>query len=193
MKRINMFSLALVFLLLLLFSFACKEGTSLVAPDNTSVSSEEPNWISLPVPNDTRLQKTFSVTELITVQNGGTIQIRESYDGGPHGKVKVFAKIKFGKNVVTEDTYFTMTLDDETCMLTFSPSMTFDKDAELTIELKGIDLGGVDKKDVDFVYYDANGQYVSVDYKKLKVNIRKGDLKVEKVKIPHFSRYGFTK
>ena len=193
MKKINMFSLALVFLLSLLFSFACQEGTSLVAPDNTSVSSEEPNWISLPAPNDTRLQKTFTVTELITKQSGGELSLRESYVGGPHGEVEVFATIRFAPNALPEDTQVTMSLDDETGVLSFTPSMSFNRDAALTIVLGGIDLSGVSENDIDFKYYDANGQYVSVDYNKLSIDIDDGGLGVLKVDIPHFSRYGFTK
>jgi len=192
MKKIKLFPVPLIVLFSLLFIFACSEESSIVAPGNTSISSEEPNWISLPL-NDNRLQKTFIVTKLITKRHGGKIDFKKSYKGGPHGEVKVSVKMKFPPNAVNEDTEFTMTLNDETGTISFSPSMTFNKDAVLTVEFKGIDLKGVNKKEVDFVYYNADGKYVSVDYKKLKVNIRKGHLKVEKAKIRHFSRYGFTK
>lgn len=193
MKKINMFSLALVVLLSFLFSTACQEESSIVAPGKTSVSSEEPNWVGLPVPNDTRLQKTFTVSELITKQSGGVLSLRESYVGGPHGEVEVFATIKFAPNALSEDTQVTMSLDDETGVLSFTPSMSFNRDAALTFSLGGMDLTGLSEDDVDFKYYDANGQYVSVDYNKLSVDINHGGLGVLKVDIPHFSRYGFTK
>jgi hypothetical protein len=100
MKNLKSFSLVLILPLLLLSLFACQGGSSLVSPDNTSVSSEDPNWISLPASDNNQLRKTVSVTQLITAQNSGKISLRDFYKGGPHKKVSISAEIKFEPNTI---------------------------------------------------------------------------------------------
>jgi len=192
MKKFNLLSLALVFLLSLLLSYACKEETSLIAPGKTSVSSEEPNWISLPL-SANRLQKTFMVTQKITKRRGGTISLKKAYVGGPHGKVKVSVKMEFPPKSIDHDEKFTLTIDDETGMMSISPEMTFNKAVSLTIKLEGIDLSGLDEDQIGFVYLDADGNYIPADFNKLKIDIGKGKLGVIKVTTNEGSRYGFTK
>ncbi len=189
MKKLKLFAMVLILPLL----FACQEESNLVGPEKSSVSTSEPSWISIPASENNQLKKVFSVTQLITAQSGGVIRLDESYEGGPFGNVMLSAEIKFAPGTIDEDTYFTMAFDDEAGVITFSPSMTFNQDAPLTISLKGIDLSDVNIDDIGFVYFDANGEYVDVDAKKLWVKTNDGSLGVLQAQIPHFSRYGFTK
>ena len=189
MKKLKLFALVLM----LPFLFACQEESSLVGPEKVSASSSEPNWISLPSSDASQLKKVFSVTELITVQSGGVIRLDEAYEGGPFGNVSLSAEIKFAPGTINEDTYFTMAFDDEAGVITFSPSCTFNNEAPLTISLKGINLNDVDTDEIGFVYYDANGEYVEVDSKRLWAKTIDGSLGILQAQIPHFSRYGFTK
>ena len=193
MKRLKLFSIILIVSSLLLLLIGCQDESSIISPDKTAISNEEPNWISLPVPSDNRLMKVHKVTKLITVKDGGKITLKKRFDAGDNTKVEIKAEIKFGPNIVTEDTKFTMALDDKKGMLTFTPAMTFNGSVPLMVSLKGIDLEGVMEDEINFVYFDSNGQLVEVFYKKLLVDVESGILAVFHVEIPHFSRYGFTK
>ena len=192
MKIFN-YLLVIILSSLLLFYVGCQDESSIVSTDNSFVSNEDPNWIQLPVTNDNQLQKVHSVKKLITVKRGGKISLKKKFKGGPHKTFEINAEIKFRPNVVTKDTKFTMALDDKTGMLTFSPAMTLNGNAQLSVSLKGINLDGLNAEEIDFVYCDSNGQFVEVDYKKLIVDVEDGILAVLKVEPPLLSRYGFTK
>ena len=59
-------------------------------------------------------------------------------------------------------------------------------------EFLGLDLTGVDSKNVGFVYQAEDGSYEYIDYSKIEVDIKSGKLKVRDARLPHFSRYGFV-
>lgn len=113
--------------------------------------------------------------------------------GKKDNKVEVYAKIDYPANSVDEDVEITMTFDPETGVFTFGPSMVFNKDAKLTVKLKGLDLKGVDKKDIDFVYHRLDGTEEYVKHSNISINEKKCELKVENIKIRHFSRFGFVR
>ena len=108
-------------------------------------------------------------------------------------KVEVYAKIDYPAHAVDEDVEITMTFTPETGMFTFGPSMLFNKDAKLTVKLKGLDLKGVDKKDIDFVYQRLDGTLEYVKHSNISINEKKGELKVQNIKIRHFSRFRFVR
>ena len=86
-----------------------------------------------------------------------------------------------------------MTWDPKTNMVSFYPHMDFMKIAPLTISVKGVDLKKlkIKKGDVRFVYFDAAGDEVEMDSK--KIWFKKDSFGVLQVEIGHFSRYGFTR
>ena len=100
----------------------------------------------------------LTVTGLIKSKKSSELIMDSSYKldsgkkgHGKHGKkVEVYAKIKYPAKAVDKDVMITMTFDPETQVFTFSPHMTFNKDAKLEVKLKGLDLKGVKKGDVDF-------------------------------------------
>ena len=192
MKRTSVFSLPLVFLLSLLFSFACQEESSLIAPDNAKVSSEEPNWVGLPTPKYQRLSKSFNAGDLIKKDEDGELIIDESYESVDGNTVKVIAKLKLYKGTIDEDTYIAMAVDGETGVLTFTPHMDFNMEAELYVKIEGFNLDGVQIRNLDFLYL-TNSNYESVDHKEIIVDESSGLLELKEGKVPHFSRYGFTK
>ena len=197
-----MFNL-LITLFMLFLTIGCQEDSSLVAPNNSTSISESatvPNWISLPTSEETVLNKgdksnngKYYSSGLITVIEGGSISLGGSYKGGKHGKVKFSAHIVFDANTVNEDTEFTMELNPEIGQFTFSPSYMFNKEATLTVDITGLDIDETDVDNISFVYMDKDNQPVSVDYHKITIKVKKGGVRVLKIKIPHFSRYGFTK
>jgi len=185
----------LVLSILFLSIAACQEGSSLVGPENTSVSSQNQ------LDKKSKKEGDYSVSQMITVKSGGKITLKESLKEGPFGKkAKISAEIKFAPGTVTHDQEFTMTLDPETGLISFSPAMTFDKIAPLTISIKGIDYKALKIKKGDknklreilkFVYFSETGKEEYVDSK--KIWIKKDSFGILQAEIPHFSRYGFTK
>ncbi len=175
-----------------IFFFAgCSDKDSIVTPENNQASA--PNWITLPQRDGLSIENVFSVTKTIKGKDGGELKIDEHYSAGPHGEVKVIAKLNFKKHSFEGTQTITMIVDDVNGTITYSPSMVFDKPAELYVKLEGLDLYGIDPDDIDFVYYDPSGNYGTVEYKELNVDISSGTLELKEGEIPHFSRFGYTR
>ena len=197
MKKINLIASALLISFFLLFSIGCQDGSSLVGPENTYDTGE--NQLDKKHKKDKKDKDSdkYSVSQWITAQSGGKITLKVDYKGEYLGqkvkKAKIKAEIKFAPGTIDFDTKFTMTFNPEDGMISFSPGMTFNNTAPLTISVKGVDLKKmkIDKKSLGFVYFDADGLEVEVDSKKIWV--KKDSFGILQVEIPHFSRYGFTK
>jgi len=178
-----------------LFAVGCSEQTSVNSPVNKNTS--EPNWVSLPNINaksgmSVMSMPIFQASALIDGEKGGKIKIDEKYDG-PNGEVKVKAELEFPKDAFVGSKYITMILDTQFGLATFSPHAYFDKDAIYNVEFVGLDLTGVNPKNVGFVYQAEDGSYEYIDYSKIEVDIKNGKLKVRDARLPHFSRYGFIR
>jgi len=175
-----------------IFFFAgCSDKDSIVTPENNQTSA--PNWITLPQSEGLSIENEFSITKNIKGKDGGELIIDKNYNAGPHGTVKIITKLKFYRNSFAGTKNITMTVDDVNGTITFSPSMIFDKPAELYVKLEGLDLSGIDPNDIDFVYYDLSGIYGPVERKEIIVDISSGTLELKEGKIPHFSRYGYSR
>lgn len=201
MKTTTFKEMALVLLALsLVFVFGCSEKLSITEASDQTASSvtqsvtAEPNWIKMPKLVSKSLIKGtgFKVKKMVKANKTTKMSIKDSYNG-PKGKVKVDITIDFKKHTVAKDTEITMTFDIETGVITFLPHMIFNKEATLDVDLDGLDLDGVEEEDVNFFYLATDGNYEAVDKLKVKVKIDKGNVKLKKGKIPHFSRYGFCK
>jgi len=195
----------LLFLLLLagLFFISCSNEDSIVCPDQQS-SNNVPAIVgeanlaeSLPesIPIHFKKGKTtgLTVTGLIKAKRRSDLTMNAVYREDGHRKVKVYSKIQFPAHAVDEDVEITMTFDPVTGIFSFSPSMTFNKAAKLTVNLKGLDLTGIDPKGIVFIYYAADGTLEYVDHSNIGINLKKGELKVKNIKIQHFSRFGFVR
>lgn len=203
----------IVFLtILILMVWGCAENNPLTDPaheTNSSVTpsvTAEPNGEGLSGIADQTLSKkhgkksSLTVDCLIKSKKSSELIMNTSYNldsgakgPGKHGKkVEVYAKIKFPAGAVDEDVTITMTFDPENEVFTFAPPMLFNKDAKLEVKLKGLDLKGVKKGDVDFVYLTVDGTEVYVKHSHIVIDKKKGELKVANLKLSHFSRYGFV-
>lgn len=202
--------LCLLFLIFILGVWGCSNSVGPITDtdqiQNSSISAE-PNGEGLSeiAPNmlnkKSRNKTPLTVTGLIKSKKSSELIMDTSYKPdsktkgrGKHGKkVEVYAKIKFPARAVDEDVTITMTFDPVNEWFTFSPSMLFNKDAKLEVKLKGLDLKGVKKGDVDFFYITADGYETKVYVKHSNIGIdkKKGELKVANLKIRHFSRFGF--
>jgi len=187
--KIFKFSLVPMLSSLILLSVACQEGSSLVGPEKSPAANENQ------LDKKSHHQKnSYTVSKWITVQKGGKITLKTSYKSDLFGKkVKISAEIKFKPGTVTTDTEFTMTLDPESGMVSFSPAMTFNNVAPLTISMKGVDFKKkhIKKDELKFVYFDVSGAEVHIDSKKIWV--KKDSFGILQAEIGHFSRYGFAR
>lgn len=194
MKR----TIALLVVFTLTF-WACSDSNSILGPENQSTPrisnniSAEPSWIQMPKHKYPSLKKSFSKTQFISKDEDCQIVISENYVSTTNRNVKVSAKIVFLAGTLNEDAEITMIIDDETGVCTFLPHMNFNKEAILSVKIEGMDLDGVAKEDVNFNYFAVDGTFEAVDVNRIDVKIEQGRLELKRAKLPHFSRYGFTR
>jgi len=194
MKKFEI-SLVLILSSLFLFTLSCQDESTLSGPEQVFVSDE--NQLDKKDKKDKDSDK-YTVSQLITIKNGGKITLKVTHKGEFLGKknkkkIEIKAEIKFSPNTVIKDQKFKMTWDPIECMISFYPEMDFMKVAPLTISVKGVDLKKlkIKKGDVKFVYLDAAGDDLFVDSK--KIWFKKDSFGILQAEISHFSRYGFTK
>jgi len=191
----------------LLFVGCMEDSSDLTSPDvQINQQSNSPNWIQLPETEGMSVENQFSVTEYIDIEHGGELIMDESYSGGPHGEVKVIAKLKIYENTVPEPLMITMTVDDETGAIAFSPSTIFNRSSDLYVKFEGLDLSNVDPDNVQFIDQTPDNNVYPVQYESLVIDISSGtiELKVEPFIVDYSqisynvieiggSRYGFTR
>jgi len=189
-----------------LFLIGCDENTQVLEPQSIEVSNRR--LITLPQPNSLSVERTFSVTKYIKGKNGGNLVIDAHYFAGPHGEVKVIAKLKLDKKTFTGNHNITMTVDDATGAVTFNPSIRFTKHAkEFYLKLEGLDLTGINPSDIKFQDFLPDGTVRDVNnIESLVVDIPSGiiELKLKNFEVRDFSinynimdipgsRYGFSR
>lgn len=186
-------TLTIVLMAGILFITGCTDESNIFAPQNSQVSG--PNWITLPAPQygTASVETEYSVTENIDGTIGGKLQINDIYFGGPHNTVKINVKLTFPKNCFTGTQNITMIVDNVNGTITYSPSMNFDIPALLDLQFQGLDLAGIDPDSINFVYHNPDGDFDSMEYDRLTVNMVNGTISMKDGKIPHFSRYGFSR
>ncbi|MFC2119525.1 hypothetical protein ACFLQ4_00500 [Bacteroidota bacterium] len=176
-------------LLITLFLVGCADTP--VSP----VKNENHSYqlIKLPKKSDLAIENSYSITETINGEVGGTIWLNESYVAVDGHTVYIDVKLKIPKNSFTGNVDFTITADDEYAAVEFSPAMTFNVPLELDLAFIGLDLVGLNLTtgDYDFVFIDDEGNIEVIGYNAIHVNEEQGKLWVTKADIPHFSRYGF--
>jgi hypothetical protein len=182
-----------IHILILAFIFLLSFGCNKPLVTSPVVSSSDREFIELPVPSGLAIENTFSVSKQIDGSKGGEIILDKNYKGGIHGEVKVIAKILFLPNSFSGNKLVTMSVDAIDGTVTYSPSLNFSKSAELYVKLEGLDLRDVNFSKIDFNYYSSDGNFYPVNYKEIIKDRSSGILELKEGKIPHFSRYGFTK
>lgn len=156
------------------------------------------NWMSLPLhehqtPDGISFQKVyFTIAKNIDGKNGGKLELKNEYPGGPFGKVKVDLELKFEDKSFDGERLISMTVQPEFGSAVFQPHGTFLRPAKYNAKFEGLDLSGVDPSNVRFVYLAEDGTYEFIPFEKIKVDIGKGKIQVEDALLPHFSRFGFV-
>ena len=173
-------------LFLLLVFFGCKQESDITSPvgDNTI---QKPNWLITLPSNGLGIETVHSASELIDGSKGGDVQLR-----GEFGEIKIDSRLHIFSGSFTGFLTISTHIDDVNCLTTFGPSYEFNTPLEYTLMFQGLDLTGVNPDDVKFVYQAADGSIHECESDGVDVDLNKGKLKVNKAKIPHFSRYGFV-
>jgi len=169
----------------------CSENLQVNEPQVNTTTG--PNWITLPKRNGSSVETEYSVTKQINGIAGGKIELEEHYFAGPFGEVKLKVKLDFPANCFSYTETITMIVDNVNGTVTYAPHMNFDKPAKLDLEIEGLDLTGINPDSIEFVYHNPDGYYDTMGNKKIKVRFEDGEIKLEDGKVPHFSRYGFSR
>jgi len=181
----NLLSLSLA---TLLFFFGCDHDSDVTSPTNPELK-----LISLPQSSSGLSVETLYTESMdINGRYGGEFTANFNYQGGPFGQVTIESELEFDSYSFQGTVEITQTLDSEFAALKFGPSMQFNKDVELDLIITGLDLIGVNPNTLDFVYIDANGNMIPVEYDHIAMDQNSGTLAVYGAKLPHFSRYGFV-
>ncbi|MBM4175915.1 MAG: hypothetical protein FJ213_07055 [Ignavibacteria bacterium] len=165
------------------------------------VSNQGPDgrkWISLPLlevqtPDGIYFEKIFyTATRAINGKIGGELELKNSYTGGPLRNVKFESRLTFEPNSFDDIRLISMTIQPEYGSAVFEPHGGFNKPAIYNVKFEGLDLKGVDPRDVRFVYMAEDGTYEYISVDKIKIDVDKGLLQVINAYLPHFSRFGFV-
>ena len=190
-RKTTMKKLISTFAMLLLFAVGCTDQTNITSPEQ-SVQTQEPNWIvSLPS-SSLGIETSHTASALIDGANGGSVTLKKDVPGGPFGKIQVDSRLVILSGSFSGSMTISTNIDDVNFLTTFGPSYVFNKPLEYTLLLQGLNLNGVNPANVKFVYQAADGSIHECVSDGVDVDLAKGKLKVNKAKIPHFSRYGFV-
>ena len=181
MKKVLLLS---IFVFVLTFS-GCSHFTS--DPDALPIASSE-NFIKMPPRTGTSVENTFFAAKLVIGALGANIGLNAGYTG-PNGPIHINADLDMTKRSFLGIKLITYFVNDEYAAIDFFPSLTFNRTNYLDLTFTGLDLTGVDPEVVDFYYLDGEGHLHPVEYSNKVVDIPNGILKVEGVKLTHFSRY----
>lgn len=177
-----------VLLIVALFGFGiwgCSENSNLTGPEK---NDSQQSFLKVATNNSTMLMKT-TVSKEIDGDRGGIVWIRlESNDE----ELGALGALWFKRDSFDGKDDISVTMVDGLAALDFGPSgIALDKAAILTVTIKGLELNNDD--DIDFQYFNENGELTPVEYRRLIVNKRRGSVTVIGAKLEHFSSYGFTK
>jgi len=151
------------------------------------------SFLALPERMSTsRLDKEVSPSVVITPEAGGDVPFNYSYTDKNGKPVSIAMNLHFAPGIVTTSTPVSITLDTESLIADFSPSMgSFAKDVICTATVTGVDLASVpDGADVKLFYInDEACETMGADA--ISYDKSAGTVTLSNGRIPHFSLYGF--
>ena len=176
----------------------CQNDSPVSFQDNP-VTASGPQFLKLPGIH--ALAKMVADTALITPEHGGRLELDFKYSyvdsDGVTRKLDADLSVTFQPQGVTDTLVATMSLDDQVLQsnvdLTFGPhGTTFLKPALLDVNVSGMDLSGLNPRDRVYIWYvDTTGTWIRMDAKRVDVDVKKGQLRCQDGKLPHFSAYAF--
>ena len=174
------------------FIIGCSD--SLVNPEFTTQDNSQKSLISLPKNAEMTVENDYSASNLIDGSKGGEVKLNINYKTESSDYVKINAKIKVPKGAYEGEKNISMTINSTDGTATFYPNTEiFNLPLVFSLDIRGLDLNGVDPSSIDFVSLESDGSTQSVEYKKINVKVDKGELEVNDALITHFSIYGWTR
>ncbi|MCX6168344.1 MAG: hypothetical protein NTX65_03325 [Ignavibacteriales bacterium] len=198
-KLIASFAISIIF-------FACTENNNIVDPlDQHSGSSSQTiqqlpknvTWLSMPsTKGDIFIgNEQAEGQQKIDLKKGGTVTASWHKRGGKEINAELIVPVGAKKDLNSLDFY--MLVDNDNLSIKFEPHPTFfDIPLTLNLEFKGIDLTGIDPKEICFAYLDdpATGFVITNDQITIDVkDVKKATISISNIQIPHFSEYGFVR
>ena len=145
---LRVFSISIVVVCLSISFFGCSKESPF-APEDSKVNmlkrtSQEMNFLTA---KTTSLSKVINVRQLITVANGGTIQVGDEAVG--------ISSITFNPGDVQEDITVNFNLDSKRFSVEFSPhGAEFNYPVRLRLSYKDADLTGINEDDLGIWYFN---------------------------------------
>ncbi len=142
------------------------------------------------------LQKVTSVSETITVESGGKLQLQYSDGSKKDGNaLKLDLEVSFRPHTVTSDfvasvsadAYFAMASLD---MVLGPQTASFTEPANVKMHVTGMDLSQMPEGSELHLFYYDNGSWVTMPGT-VTYNRQTGEVKCQDGQLPHFSRYCF--
>ena len=153
-----------------------------------SSSSNEPDWLTIP---SSGLEMVTS--KMVNGSEETLLDLNTNIQGGIFGNIQINATLRFLRGAFEGSRYVTMSINSDYGTASFSPSGEFDIPAIYNSTIMGLDLSGINPDEIEFVYMGTDGKYYSIDVQNILVEPQSGKLQVINAKIPHFSRYGWTR
>ena len=170
-------------LLSFLLFFGCNDNI-----DNTIVSTQ--------ANIDKEIGSNYYASKLIDGEIGGWVIINDYYINTQGERITLYLRLRILPGSYQGTQNIEMVLNPEDASIQLYPEMTFARDVRMDLWYSGIDLqamGYTSSGDVDFVYFDDNGNIELIENSKSTVDLRKDKIQVLNAKLPHFSRYGWIR
>ena len=179
----------------LLFSalifFGCNQESEITSPLDTGPDHQY-KLIPLPAPlSGLQIETDYTVEKVIDGQEGGSFYAEYFYQSNS-GTVSQYSTLEFSAGAFNDEKTITQTFNNEGAAMGFGPSLQFQATVKYSYTIYGADLTGLDPTTLNFVYLDANGNMIPVNYEYVCMDVNTGMLEVKNAELPHFSRYGFV-
>ncbi len=135
-----------------------------------------------------QIEEQITVCKSINGESGGIFNFNDRPDD-----IKINGKLSVPTGAYSGNLNICIVMDGQTTFLDFQPSYDFLNPLFLDLTYKDVDLTGVDPEKLEFYYLSESGLMLPAEYESKVIDFEKGTLKVNKVKIYHFSRYGWAK
>jgi len=138
-----------------------------------------------------------TITQVIDGTLGGTVSFVQKVMSSEGREVQVEACFKIPKLAFTGTKNITMTVNVDNGTISFFSHMIFNNTCLLDFRLSNMNLAhlGFVPQDTkaEFVFFNDEGGIETVQSLGVKLDYSTGYIKVQTVKINHFSRYGFVR
>lgn len=179
-----------------LFLFGCSDmGTNNNITEPASSASTK-QIVQMPDRQNVSTEWNWSTWKRVKNTESDKLVLTDTYTSITGKTVTVTAVLSIPEGAFDAPyTDISMTADDGTATLTFTPHMVFNKPLTLNLTYSGLDLKSMVSMlpHMGFYYIGDDGSFTPVVNRGIRFNVYTGTLSVIDAQIEHFSRYGFAK